>query len=406
MKRRILFVDDERNVLDGLRRMLRSMRNEWEMAFVESGKGALELLAGKSFDMIVVDMRMPGMDGLQLLKEVRDRHPHMVRIILSGYADQEMTMQSVRVAHQLLSKPCDSEVLKTTLARAFALRDILRDESLLRVVSHIESLPAMPSVYMEVLEELNSPSASAHKVAGVISKDLGIAAKILQVANSAFFGIHSPINSLDRAMLLLGFETVAALVATVQVFSIQGMGSATGFSISALWSHSMRTGVLAKAIAVAEKQSQGVVDESFTAGLLHDVGRLVLAVSIPETYGRCIALACGTGRSIVDAEREIIGATHADVGAYLMGLWGLPDAIVEAIAFHHSPQDCMAPSFCPLTAVHAANCLAGDAGASCGGPIASEWIDRELLAALGLSDRLPVWEAVAAKILEQGAANG
>lgn len=399
-------MDDERNVLDGLRRMLRSMRNEWEMEFVESGERALELLAGKSFDMIVVDMRMPGMDGLQLLNAVRDRRPDMVRIILSGYADQEMTMQSVRVAHQLLSKPCEPEVLKTTIGRAFALRDILRDESLLRVVSRIESLPAMPSIYMEVLEELNSPNASAHTVTAIISKDLGITSKILHVANSAFFGVHSSTNSLDRAITLLGLETVAALVAIVQVFSAQKTGGARGFSISTLWSHSIKTGVLAKAIATAENQPQGTIDESFTAGLLHDVGRLVLAVSLPEAYERSLALASETGRPIVEVEREVVGATHAEVGAYLMGLWGLSDGIVEAIAFHHTPRDCMARSFCPLAAVHVANCLSGDPGLPNGMPVANASIDCKHLADLGLSDRIPAWEVAAAKILERGAANG
>jgi DNA-binding NtrC family response regulator len=139
IKKRILFVDDERKVLDGLQRMLRSMRSEWEMESAISGQEALEILEGKPFDAVVTDMRMPGMDGRQLLEQVKNLHPQVVRIILSGYTDKDLILNSVGLTHQFLSKPCDPEALKTTIARACAMRLLLEDESLISVISKIES---------------------------------------------------------------------------------------------------------------------------------------------------------------------------------------------------------------------------------------------------------------------------
>jgi len=113
-KKRVLFVDDEPRILDGRRRMLRSMRHEWKMSFAETGQEALAILANQPFDVVVVDMRMPGMDGVQLLSEVRKRH-QIIRIVLSGTADREAILRAVGLAHQYLSKPCDAETLKSVL---------------------------------------------------------------------------------------------------------------------------------------------------------------------------------------------------------------------------------------------------------------------------------------------------
>jgi CheY-like chemotaxis protein len=206
--RRILFVDDEPKVLAWLERMLRSMRHEWEMEFAKSGPEALEALAARPFDVVVSDMRMPGMNGTQLLAEVMQRHPQVVRIILSGNADHETGMKSVGPAHQFLTKPCDVEVVKTTVGRACALRDLLADERLRLLVSQMQSLPSLPSLYEELVRELQLPNASLKRVGEIISKDVGMTAKILQMVNSAFFGLRREVSSIGRALTLLGLENV------------------------------------------------------------------------------------------------------------------------------------------------------------------------------------------------------
>src|ERR1700758_5310713 len=144
MAERILFVDDEPMVLDGVRRSLHAMRKDWEMSFVNSGHEALEAMAGQTFDIVVTDMRMPGMDGAQLLEEVKKRSPQSLRVILSGQSDRETILRSVNPTHQYLSKPCDGEELRTRLMRAFALKDLLENPELKGLVSKLDSLPSLP----------------------------------------------------------------------------------------------------------------------------------------------------------------------------------------------------------------------------------------------------------------------
>jgi HD-like signal output (HDOD) protein len=399
--KRILFVDDEPNVLQGLQRMLRPLRNEWDTAYAGNGQEALSLLAQSPFDVVVSDMRMPGIDGAQLLNEVMKRYPHMVRIVLSGHSDQQSILRSVGAAHQYLSKPCDADTLKNTVARACGLRELLADKTLTELVAQMNSLPSLPSLYVEVMQELQSPDGSLQKVGQIISKDVGMSAKILQLVNSAFFGLRRHVSSPSEAAVFLGVDTVRALVLSVNIFSQFDRTGVRGFSIEALWTHSSITGALAKQIAKAEGAESKTVDYAFMAGLLHDAGRLVLAANLPAQYSETLFWMRAQKVPLSDAERERFGTTHAEVGAYLLGLWGLPDPIVEAIAYHHRPDQCLERTFSPLTAVHVANALEREGRAQDADEIASQ-VNVDYLADVGLTNRLEAWRDICRTALQEG----
>ncbi len=279
--KKILFVDDETNLLAGLQRMLRRMRNEWQMAFAPGAHEALEILKSDSFDVIVTDMRMPGMDGCQLLNEVKERYPEIVRIILSGHSDKEAILKSIGPVHQYLSKPCDAEVLKATITRACAMRHLLENDSLIKIISRIESLPSLPTLYTEVIEAVNSPDGSLARVGEIISKDVGMSAKILQLVNSSFFGLPTHVSTPARGVDLLGLETVKALVLGVKIFSQFSRSDSPGYSIANLWNHSIATSYIALKIAKRLKLKQSDIDDSFLTGLLHDIGKLILLDRLP-----------------------------------------------------------------------------------------------------------------------------
>jgi HD-like signal output (HDOD) protein len=392
--RKILFVDDEPKVLDGLRRMLRPMRHEWEMDFAEGGQAALEILSECPFDVVVSDMRMPGMDGAQLLSEVRNRSPQTVRIILSGHSDHEMIMKSVGPAHQYLSKPCDPETLKGTVGRACALRDLLTNDALQLLVADIQSLPTLPSLYTKLVQELESPDASIKAIGEIISQDVGMTAKILQMVNSSFFGLRRHVSNAADAASLLGVDTIRALVLSIQVFSQFHRIRTRSFTLESLWSHCTEIGILAKSIAKAEGQNQQLADEAFTAGLLHETGRLVLAASLPEKYQKAEELMRAEHILLADAEREVFGASHTEIGAYLLGLWGLPNSIVEAVAFHLNPSQCPAQQFSPLTAVHVAHQLKSRRTTTNMEEELTPPLDLEYLKILNLTDRLTSWQEI------------
>ena len=402
MKKRILFVDDEPNILEGLQRMLRDMRQEWDMHFAKSGQEALDCLSREPFDVVISDMRMPGMDGAQLLTEVMRRHPQIVRIILSGHSDQDIILKAVRPAHQYLSKPCDPETLKSVVRRACAVRDLLADASIKRMISTMESLPTLPSLYVEIMEELRSPNASIQKTGKIISKDVGMTAKVLQLVNSAFFGLPRHVSSPGQAVALIGLDTVKALVLSVHIFTQFAPKELT--SLEGLWKHSLTTSLFAKIIAREENQKQTFIDDCFMTGLLHDLGKLILSVNLPDRYRQIHAGAIERNISLWDAEREVLGVTHSEVGAYLLGLWGLPDDTVEGLAFHHCPNACQRSNFSLLTAVHSANALAHEECAEKSMEVLPH-IDVDYLSKLGIANRLPRWKEVCSKALKEGAIN-
>jgi HD-like signal output (HDOD) protein len=358
MKKRVLFVDDESRILLGLRRTLHSYRNEIEGDFAQSGEEALDAMAKAHYDVIVSDMQMPGMDGARLLTQVMEEHPDTVRILLSGYQNQEMTLRAIGPAHQYLAKPSEPEVLHDTIIRACSLRDLLSDEALKSVVSGMPSLPSIPSVLLDLSEELRSPDASVGRVGEIVSKDVGMSAKILQLVNSAFFGLRRHVASPTEAASLLGLETIQALLMVTGVFSVFQVAPSSKFSLSALWNHCIIVGTLAKNISQWEGQGKRMVDASYLAGLLHDTGKLILATKRSADYDGILSQAEIESVPVWNAEKRTLGATHAEIGAYLLGLWGLEDLIIEAVAYHHRPSVSHSRDFSALTAVHIADVMA------------------------------------------------
>lgn len=388
MKTQILFVDDERNVLDGLQRMLRVFRNEWDMHFAQSGQEALEIMAAKPTDIVVSDMRMPGMTGAELLVEVMKHYPETIRIVLSGHADQDLIMKSVAVAHQYLAKPCDAETFKATVMRATQLRALLADANLKHLVSQMGRLPSVPSLYLELKQELQSPEASIHKISRIISRDPAMTAKILQLSNSAFFARRREISDPVDAVSYLGLDCIQHLFLSVQAFSQFESAECSGLSIDGLWQHSVAVATLSKKISKMEHADQRVTEASFTAGLLHDIGKLLLASRLPNNYREAVARSQTQKVPLWQAEGEAMCASHAEVGAYLLGLWNLPEPIVEAVAYHHKPAQLSHKGFCPLTALYAANSMILNGCTSPEGGVSTDY-----LTSLGLQNRLPIWQA-------------
>ena len=388
MRKRLLFVDDEAMVLDGLRRALHGMREGWEMHFVESGAAALEALEKEPYDAVVSDMRMPMMDGAQLLEEVKQRYPDMVRMILSGQSSKEAVYRSISPAHQFLSKPCDPQELAARLSQAFAMRDLLSNQALKTIISRLRSIPSLPTLYEELTGALRSENPSLAQIAKIISRDVGMAAKILQLANSAFVGASGRVSSLVQALSLIGTETVRTLVLSVHVFSQFDGNYRVAASLPALWDHSVEVSSLAQRIANAEGCTKAMGEESFTGGLLHDIGKVVLLAEMPKEYQQIFEVPADASKNL---ELERLGCTHAEVGAYLMSIWGLPLSLVHAVAFHHHPSETAETTFSSLTAVHSADAIASATDAN---PVNRDIeLDLIYLDRLRLRERESVWRS-------------
>ena len=388
-------------MLDALRRMLRPMRQIWEMSFAPGGEEALGILSGAPYDVIVTDMRMPGMDGATLLAEVMSCHPEVVRIVLSGQADRDVVLGAVGLIHQYLSKPCDAETLMTTVDRACTVSALLADGELKRRAARLESLPSLPSLHRAFVREIESPQASAKAVAQIVSRDLGMSAKVLQLVNSAFFGLMRHVAHPEQAAIYLGLDTLKVLSLSAHAFSQVEQVHLDALLLTALWEHSITVATFARELARAESAEQKLADQAFSAGLLHDVGRLVFAACMPEQFSSALGLATPAGTALLEAERQTLGATHADVGAYLLALWGLPEPLVMAAAFHHSPAQAVQTGFGPLVAVHIADALAYELRGAAYAPAAPQ-INLPWLESQGLSTRLDRWRACCQRAILEG----
>ncbi|WP_319763734.1 response regulator [Maridesulfovibrio sp.] len=333
---RVIFVDDEANVLASIKRILRSKRNEWEMAFVGSGKEALALFEEEPFDVIVSDILMPNMDGAELLDRVKKDYHKTIRIALSGQVGLSEVVRSIRSVHQYLSKPCESSALVDKIEGALKSRDILGDAVMQELVTEIESLPVLPNVFKSIEDELALPEPSIKKIAELISMDVGLVAKIIKLINSPYFGLPQHVESIFQAITLLGLDTINALIVGTHLFSMYDFDSLSDFSLTMLWEHSFRVSNIARMIAEYEGLTRDEVVRARMAGLLHDVGKLVLANSFPKRYNGVIELVTREDISVYKAEMEVFGTTHAQVGAYLMGLWGMSGDVVYGIGYHHT----------------------------------------------------------------------
>lgn len=354
---RVLFVDDEPLILSSLRTRLRRKRPEWDTEFASSGQEALDLMEMAPFDVIVSDMRMPGMDGAQLLSIVRERRPETFRIVLSAQMSRETQLRALPFTHRFLSKPCLPQDIEATIAGALELKDRFANPNLGRVVCAVRRLPSPPQTYQEITELMSDPRVGLARVARAVDKDPAVAARLLHVANSAFFGVRREIRTSIEALNWLGVDLVRKLVLSSELARKFADPPAPSAAILArVQRHALLTARIASRL-VPERQA----GTAASAALLHKVGVLVLAAACPQELERAEAVQ-REGRRAGDAERQVFGYSHAEVGAYLLNLWGLPLEIVEAVADHLSPRATDAGPTLGITgAVHLASELARSA---------------------------------------------
>jgi HD-like signal output (HDOD) protein len=380
--KRVLFVDDEPAVLEGLRHRLYRLRSTWQMGFVNSGALAVAEFERAPYDVIVSDMRMPKMDGAELLRIVSEKWPQTIRIVLSGYSEQMHIMRLVPVAHQYLTKPCLPEKLEQVIQRCIQLHELLHEERLRAMVGSIRQLPAMPRVYASLNTILSREDTTVAEVAEVVASDCGVAAKVLQVVNSGFFRLPRRITRIDHAISHLGFNAIRNLTLSAEIFSWwPSRGLPGGFDPQELQAHT--ESIAAGAYALAGRSPWA--DDALLAGLLHEIGYWVLLQQSPQQIGQVLDMAREKGIPLHEGEIQVLGTSHARIGAYLLGLWGFPYSIVEAVAFHHDPLSVQQSEYEVLAALTVAHKICdGNACPVLGGfPDHTSGVDAKYLSSVG-----------------------
>lgn len=393
-RRTVLFVDDDPNILEGLKTRLHRQRRKWDMRFALSGRAALELLEKEPVDVIVSDMRMPEMDGATLLTRVRALRPKVIRIVLSGHAEMDTALRAIAVAHQFLNKPCEPGMIENVIERACKLQALINEESLMKTVGRIDRLPSLPKTYSQLVSALGNERVRVEDIAHIVKQDMAMCAKTLQMVNSAFFRLPRTISRVEEAVSYLGFSTIKQVVLAVEVFQGFKDNGNPRFSLEGLQTHALGVATLGASL-FSEQQKK---EDAFVAGLLHDIGKLILTTELPDHIDRVVAEMDRLGCSMHAAEESVWGVTHAQVGAYLLGLWGLPYPIVEAVANHHAPQRVGTTEFDLLASTYVSDFLVHEAKSAREAEVQGkppekpkEELDLAWLETLGVGEQLERW---------------
>ena len=375
---------------------MRTIHPDWEMSFAEDSEAALDHLEHTSADVIVSDAQMPGVDGLALLALVRMRHPETARIMLTGQVKKDQTYEAVGLVHQFLTKPCPPEELQAAIDRALHLRALLDDPTLRSVVSRMRALPSQPDVYTRLMRAVRFEDVGMEDIAGIVEENPSVAARVLQLVNSAFFGLPRPTASIKEAVVFIGTKTLRTLVLSVEAFrDLELDASDHGLNPTALQEHAVMTArIAAEMVTVADREA------AYSAGLLHSIGVLVLASQLPEEWSRIVEESRSQERSLLDVEQLVLGVDHGQVAAALLSVWGLPHDVIEAVAQHLHPKPVTGFGGKLVGVAHVASRLADEISPKFISGIPGTPIDLEYLKTDGSADSLDDWRYLTEQIAE------
>jgi putative nucleotidyltransferase with HDIG domain len=352
---KVLLVDDNPNILYSFKRALHTGSNQWTILTAESAEDALAIMSQESIDIIISDLRMPVMDGVALLKIVAQKSPTTLRIAITGDANSELCQQATLVAHQFIAKPIEPQELARIINEAVGASGLVMKPEIKRAILKIANLPSQPGLYNQLVAELNKPEVDLEYVASVISQDISMTAKILQLVNSAYFGLAREVKEVSQAVFYLGVETIRDLSFSIHLFSQFDQNLIERSGLANLWDHSLRVASCSRAIVASTIGDKKAIAGAFTAGLLHDIGKLILGTTSPAFYGSLLAQNIEDPLQYLVREKSEFGSTHADIGAYLLGSWGLPRDIIKAVLSHHSFKTLDSNNFSTCLAVWFAN---------------------------------------------------
>lgn len=363
--------------------------NEWLPHLARTADEAVRLAKEFEFRGIVTEAQLSGTHGVELLDELMKLQPDTARIVLSEISDPASTLQCVGKAHRHLASPCDLETLIQSLNQALSDPPWLPGEAVQKLLPEMRWVPSPPQVYFEVVSEMQSSEASVERIGQIISRDPAISAKLLQLANSAVFGLQLQVVQPAEAVAYVGLDTTRSLLLLAHTFaSFENLHTA-GFHMDTLWRHSLAVGQFAKTIVESQGSPAAVADQAFTAGLLHDIGKLLFAANLPRQFTEALQKSAAEGTPLWQVEQRLLGVCHGQLGAGLLSIWGLPSEVLEAIALHHMPAARRDAGFSALAAVHVADALEHESSGDIAD--AAESMDRTYLSALGLEDRISEW---------------
>ena len=395
----ILFVGDDESMLDGLRRMLEGQRGRWELYFASSGKLALDACACLHFDVVLTDLRMAGMDGIALLHAMRERHPETARLLLADQEDSSLATRAASVAYRILFKPLNQEDLISAIVRVCILQESFTTPAMRKIIGRVGALPSLSSTYTALSLAVRDPDATIRSFAAIIERDIAMAAKVLQIVNSGFFSLARTMTTVAAAVSYLGMDTILNLTLAAETFGIFVPDPTIPVDfLETMHRRAERTASIVGTLPLSVRDREVAI----MAALLHDIGELALACRMPLHVRGAFHKAKELGCTLYEAEEKIAGVSHAELGAYLLGVWGIGGQIVEAVAYHHRPQRIEQSGLNSISAVYLAALIADELEVHPDDRNGAELnaADKDSLQALGLIEHYPRLRARAVQALQ------
>jgi HD-like signal output (HDOD) protein len=399
-KKHILFIDSDDNVLSGLQRQLRPYREQWDQSFAKTGQEALALLDRKPIDLLISEVILADMSAVELLTQVKSRHPNVVRILLSAHTDENSLKNGLVLAHQYLSKPCTPEFLREAISQVFQIQSSLHNPMIIQRLGEAGQLPSLPKIYQE-LQKAIAQEVESKKISEIFAQDMVLSAKLLQLVNSPYFGLNRRISNLTEAINLIGVKKLSNLVVSAHIkHAFPAKDPITGAYIEYLWLDAARVSELAYRIALCEELADDRPDQSYLGGLLHNLGLLIFLSQGGQKLKSLIELAQKSDHPISVLEQEIFGFTRAEAATYLLSLWKIPPRIIEAVLLQHCPNNTEFDGANALTAVHAAASLLTPSHNPPYNTLFGIPLDQAYIQRLNKQDRLPKWQTLANEVAE------
>ncbi len=394
----ILIIDEDRAQLKILQKQLTPLQKRWDVHFASTADEVRDQLLIRPFDIVSTELIMDGFNEGSILEEIKHRQPGAIRFITSAAVNSDNFLQYINFAHQFITKPYAPTELLGKIKKSLRLKNIFLNERAAKAIASVDKLPTLPSLFLRLENELKKEDVSIRDIGKIISEDVSMTAGILKIVNSPFFGLFSRVTNPEQAVALLGLDAVKGIVLGTFLFNTKG-ADLVDFSIEDLGEHCRYTALMARAIIKSEGADADQMEKTFLAGFLHDLGKLLLATSYREEYKMILSEVRENNIPIQEVEKDILSFTHAEVGAYLLALWGFSEDVVEAVYCHHELNNLGSNDLSPAVAVHVANSFDHELRVH-NNEYAPHRLDAQWLEMKGFSSHLVQWLEACGEAME------
>ena len=389
---RLALVDRHSNVLDKIKHSLVAHRPEWSIRCFQEGEHLLTDLENQKYDLVVSDIRLPGLCGGEFLRSIARKAPETVMVVSYDRERQEDVITHVDAWNQFITKPCEPDVLIGVVEESLSLKEKPEGKSPVEVIKNLKRLPTIPAIYLELNRMLDNLDTHPEEIGVLVARDIALTSSLLRIVNSAQIGLRRNVSTPQEAVSFLGVDIVKTLALGAKLFTMCDDQILRLPYLDNLWDHSMHVSGFARQIMKSKGGTRKMVDESMVAGLLHDAGKLVMATNDPQKSMEVVRICKERDISLMKAEDAVFGFNHGDVGGVLFRLWGLPQKVVEAVKFHHVPQRSQDKGLSVLAALHLAEMISQPIGGDGRGLRNRGDMDQSYLDGVGLEGGLEDWK--------------